>query len=238
LALILTRRLTSRIEFGEHVFLKVMSQLGDMRYCTSVILHQEEAMSERDSKPTESVKTDADHRTSRRALLAAGAAAIAGAASAVVAPGTAKAHHPAGTNGTGPGVYEASLTSSPTDHGPKIPTVSYHPNDGLVSVIIRAWQNNNFKKKLLSFDETDDVSNLSTPPKYQRTKRRLELVGQVFIDQPVVITEDQYKAGYVKRDNAEVVFVLPNTPNDLVEGPETALGNSARALMAAVPFGM
>jgi hypothetical protein len=190
-------------------------------------------MSERDSKATDSVKTDADHRTSRRALLAAGAAAVAGAAAAVVAPGTAKAHH--APPSIGPGVYEAT---TPPAHGPKIPTVSYHPNDGLVSVIIRAWQNKNFKDKLLSFDPGEDVSDLSTLPRYQRTKRRLELVGEVFIDQPVVITEAQYKAGYVKRDNAEIVFVLPDTPKDLVEGPETALGNSARALMAAVPFGM
>ena len=192
-------------------------------------------MSERDSKPTESVKTDADHHTSRRALLAAGAAAIAGAASAVVAPGTAKAHH--ASPNTGPGVYEATTPGGPA-HGPKIPIVSYHPNDGLVDVIIRAWQNNNFKKKLLSFDSDSDASDVTKDPQYPRTKRRLELVGQVFVDQPVVITEDQYKAGYVKRDNAEIVFVLPNTPKDLVEGPETALGNSARALMAAVPFGM
>jgi len=195
-------------------------------------------MSQRDSKAAESVKTDANYRTSRRALLTAGAAAVAGAAAAVVAPGTAKAHHPGGSNGTGPGVYEAPLPSPSTDHGPKIPTVSYHPNDGLVSVIIRAWQNNNFKNKLLSFDNDSEASDVTKDPQYPRTKRRLELVGQVFIDKPVVITEKQYSNGYVKRDNAEVVFVLPNTPKDLVEGPETALGNSARALMAAVPFGM
>jgi len=190
-------------------------------------------MSERDSKPTESVKTDADHHTSRRALLAAGAAAIAGAASAVVAPGTAKAHH--APPNTGPGVYEAT---TPPAHGPKIPIVSYHPNEGLVSVIVRAWENEEFRKNLLSFDETDDVSNLSILPKYLRSRRRLGRVGEVFINKPVVITEDQYIAGYVKRDNAEVVFVLPNTPEDVVEGSDTPTSDSARVLMAAVPFGM
>jgi len=190
-------------------------------------------MSQRDSKSTESVKTDANYRTSRRALLTAGAAAVAGAAAAVVAPSTAKAHH--ASPNTGPGVYEAT---TPPAHGPKIPMVSYHPNDGLVSVIIRAWQNNNFKNNLLSFNNNADASNTTVNPQYPRTKRRLASVGQVLIDKPVVITEEQYRNGYVKRDNAEIVFVLPNTPEDLVEGSETALGNSARALMAAVPFGM
>ena len=112
------------------------------------------------------------------------------------------------------------------------PTTRRHARDG---------KNPKFQEKLLSFDNDTDANDSGNPdkkPKHARTQRRLGRVGGVYLDRPVVITEKQYKAGYIMRNNKEVVFVIPNKPDQVIDDAGSDTGATARALMAAVPFGM
>lgn len=196
--------------------------------------HQDKDIIEAD---TENAKN-----SSRRGFLAGGAAAFVGTAVAAVAPKQVEAHKAGAdhvTHETVPGVY-LKAPSATNPHGPMIPVVTYHPNEGLVSVIVRAWKNEKFHAKLLSYDSDADAGDGTSAkkPNHARTQRRLGKVGNVHLDRPVVITEKAYKDGYIMRNNNEVVFVIPDKPDQVIDDAGSETGATARALMAAVPFGM
>jgi hypothetical protein len=82
-------------------------------------------------------------------------------------------------------------------------TISYHPNDALAHAIVRAWSDDAFKNRLLTFSENMQQRD------HERTRAALREVGIVIETMdPVVVTEEQYRA-YNEQDN-HIVFVLPN----------------------------
>src|SRR5262245_7316462 len=108
----------------------------------------------------------------------------------------------------------------------------HYPSDNLISVIIRAWTDDTFRKDLLTFDDSPKPS----PRKegdYAKTKKALHDMG-VFIDYPVVLTHVQFEAGFEK-EGREVVFVLPKEPTK-TEGKYSIA--TARAAMQFCIFGM
>jgi hypothetical protein len=101
---------------------------------------------------------------------------------------------------------------------------SYAPNDSLAQMIVDAWVDEEFKRVLLNPDNAKAL--FATRGFYWNGTTR----------KPVVITEDDYNAGYAMQHDDEVVFVLP-THNGTCPPGQTLL-NTARLLMAATPHGI
>jgi hypothetical protein len=80
----------------------------------------------------------------------------------------------------------------------------YHPNEALANAIVKAWSDDEFRTRLLTFPGSDMRN-----PNYQSTRDALSEVG-VNIDKlvPVVLTPQQY-ATYRRRAN-QIIFVLPD----------------------------
>src|SRR5690349_11903619 len=107
---------------------------------------------------------------SRRRFLTGGAVAAAGAIVTAVAPKVAEAAENAAQRGS---------TTDPAG------CVSYHPNEKLAGAIVRAWQDLEFKTRLLTFrPEQPDFAK----PNYESSRAALAEVD-VFIEKPVVLTE-------------------------------------------------
>ena len=104
-------------------------------------------------------------------------------------------------------VFEADSTT-------RVAPVPYHPNDTLANVIVNAWANNSYRDTLL-----------------KDPKGTLAQAGLSF-DDVKVLTEDQYRAGYI-RNKKQVIFVLPDKPFGLY----VAL-DQARVAMSVTAFGM
>jgi hypothetical protein len=75
---------------------------------------------------------------------------------------------------------------------------SYHPNDALAAVIVRAWSDQGFKARLLSGANLSNKAN---------TKTALEEVG-IFLTDVVVLSPEQYE-GHT-RAKGQTVFVMPD----------------------------
>jgi hypothetical protein len=101
---------------------------------------------------------------------------------------------------------------------------TYAPNDSLAQMIVDAWCDPEFKRVLLDPDNAKAL--FATRGFYWNGTTR----------KPVVITEDDYNAGYSMQNDDEVVFVLP-THNGKCPPGQTLL-NTARLLMAATPHGI
>jgi hypothetical protein len=132
-----------------------------------------------------------------------------------------------------------SVNEGVTDSdGTSVDTDSFHPNDNLVDAIVRAWTDDGFRTGLLSFPKITRREDWrpTDPPNYANTQQALAAVG-VYFERPVVLTRDQYKWGYKKKEGNEVVFVLPDPP-----GRPEFLGRrsfaTARAAMAITARGM
>lgn len=81
--------------------------------------------------------------------------------------------------------------------------ISYHPNEALAHIIVRAWSDDRFKNRLLTFPV-----DLQTP-NYDNTRAALQEMGiTIETKTPVVLTEQQY-ANFTSQDD-QIVFVLPN----------------------------
>ena len=194
---------------------------------------------------TDTTETDDARMTSRRDLLAAGAAAVVGAtalsstSSQVAAAGTGQA--------PGPGVWEvqidlgagtAKLVRVPDAHFGADPDLA----NTLVKIILAVWDDSSHKTDLMSTDygtvraKLVQLSNLHgnggspPPPAQAHSDKRISL------NKPRVISQAMYNNGYVKASVEEIVFVLPDPPG--TDNSTGTTGGSVRALMAAVPFGM
>jgi hypothetical protein len=101
---------------------------------------------------------------------------------------------------------------------------SYAPNDSLAQMIVDAWVDEEFKRVLLNPDNAKAL--FATRGFYWNGTTK----------KPVVITEDDFNAGYAMQHDDEIVFVLP-THNGTCPPGQTLL-NTARLLMAATPHGI
>jgi hypothetical protein len=82
---------------------------------------------------------------------------------------------------------------------------NYHPNETLASAIVRAWSDEDFRNRLLTYP-----TNNMRAPNYENTRGALREIG-VGIDNPmipVVLTPQQY-VSYRRRAN-QIIFVLPD----------------------------
>ena len=115
---------------------------------------------------------------------------------------------------------------------------SYYPNENLVVAIVRAWSDPGYRDRLLTFPDgaAADWKALDRAAAYRKTSSALAEVD-VFINSPIVITEDQ-RSTYVfpKQSltdaNRELLFVLPAV---FGSNPTAA---SARIAMAVTPCGI
>ena len=125
-----------------------------------------------------------------------------------------------------------------SDSSGNVDPLWYHPNDNLASAIARAWADDSFRKRLLTFDETKDAANwqgLDYGKTLLRTSQALA-EEDVFVATPVVLTHVQYIKHYKKQSDDEVVFVLPKRP-DTLANHHYAL-EAARMNMRFIVFGM
>jgi hypothetical protein len=94
------------------------------------------------------------------------------------------------------------------------PEVRYYPNDNLVFAIVRAWSEESFRARLLTFkfDESADWSKFSTVDYGTMVAKTRDALAEVdvFLDAPVVLTQKQYVEYKPKDPQKEVVFVLPD----------------------------
>jgi hypothetical protein len=113
----------------------------------------------------------------------------------------------AATAGAGPGQRRrarAAPTGQPRSAWRTDECISYHPNAALALAIVRAWSDNAFKNRLLTFPV-----NMQTP-QVDSTRAALREVG-IAIDpplRPVVLTQQQYPT-YTRLAD-DIVFVLPD----------------------------
>jgi hypothetical protein len=117
-----------------------------------------------------------------------------------------------------PGIFRDSTRKE------EVADFSYAPNDSLAQMIVDAWVDPEFKKVLLN--PANAKALFATRGFYWNGTTR----------KPVVITEDDYNAGYAMQHHDEIVFVLP-THNGTCPPGQTLL-NTARLLMAATPHGI
>ena len=96
---------------------------------------------------------------------------------------------------------------------------SYPPSEALAQMIVQAWTDEKFRERLLD------------------RKNAKEILAErgFFLQNPVVITDEDYYKDYVMENKNEVVFVLPQKPGD----PKgKSLLDTAKLLMAITPNGI
>src|SRR5262245_47830574 len=85
----------------------------------------------------------------------------------------------------------------------KVVDTSY-TSDDLAKMVIAIWKDpTGLGAKLTG-------SNLSSAKRSDNAKDELENNRGILLDHPIVITEDEYEAGWQQENENEVVFVLPN----------------------------
>jgi hypothetical protein len=115
----------------------------------------------------------------------------------------------------------------------------HYPNDNLVSTIIRAWLDPDFRRSLLSYPDAKTREQLASAARATDYKKSRDCLAQmgVYIQNPVVLTPEQYELGYTKHD-CDAIYVLPDTPNagDLPYAKYSV--DTARTAMKFCMFGM
>jgi hypothetical protein len=107
----------------------------------------------------------------------------------------------------------------------KVPVADFnYQNDALAEMIVEAWRNDPFKRRLLS--DQDFV--------------RSELADRgIYLQNPVIISEDDYwNDRHTKASDDEIVLVLPNDNRPGQPKQGHSLLETARLLMACVPNGI
>jgi hypothetical protein len=124
---------------------------------------------------------------------------------------------------TEPGVWKHK---NPGTDDPDVKTADFsYKNDDIAGMIVQAWTNNNFRNGLLN-------GNIAARTTAAQTALQ-NLASPINMTSPIVITEDEYGAGWDSDSPNQVVFVLPNRgrqAGDLLE--------NAKLLMACVPNGI
>jgi len=117
-----------------------------------------------------------------------------------------------------------------------IPTFSLAPNDGLAEIIVQAWTNEDFRKKLLERDAQDPKK--ITDGAVKAATDSVNAAG-FNLKRAVVISEKEHDQNYRMQDPTEVVFVLPD--HERLRSPFVSgksLLDTARLLMACTPNGI
>src|SRR4026209_673394 len=103
-------------------------------------------------------------------------------------------------------------------NGNAINAVTYHPNTALANAIVKAWGDNDYKERLLTFNAKHITAHgpytITSRPEakdYTRTKKALDDVGFDGVNKPVALAFPQYDAVGYQKVVGEVVFVLPDT---------------------------
>ena len=117
--------------------------------------------------------------------------------------------------------------STPPDPNERVADFSYQ-NESLAQMIVRAWVEPSFRRRLLTRRRNGTSPN---------TRAELAERG-IYLTNPVVITEDDYKNGYHMRRRDEVIFVLPDQPRTTRPPRGETLLETARLLMACTPNGI
>jgi len=110
----------------------------------------------------------------------------------------------------------------------------YTPNDALAQMIVDAWCDENFRNLLLMGEDETKGEERRKAAKALFASRGFYWNGTSKI--PIVISENEYNAGWVLTHQDELCFVLPN--HDGTCPPGQNLLETARLLMAATPNGI
>jgi hypothetical protein len=115
------------------------------------------------------------------------------------------------------------LRRTPNPQGPDVVVDFSYTSDSLAQMIVDAWVDEDFRKKLL---------------KKENAKSLLAARG-FYLENPIVISEDDYRKNYTQDDDNEVVLVLPN-PRHVTRQipPGQSLLETAKLLMAVTPNGI
>jgi hypothetical protein len=92
--------------------------------------------------------------------------------------------------------------------------ISYHPNDDLAKVIVAAWKSDSVTNELLTFPRDGPAvwkKGYDYEEALARTRKALQsIVPDLQLNRPIVLTPAQHAKGYKKKNDDEVVFVLPD----------------------------
>jgi hypothetical protein len=106
----------------------------------------------------------------------------------------------------------------------KVADFSYQ-NDSLAALIVHAWEDDAYR---------DSLTTGTMATRKANAKKELGDLG-IYLENPIVITEDEYVPGFQLPDADGVVFVLPNKGRATLPGP---LLETAKLLMAITPNGI
>lgn len=97
-----------------------------------------------------------------------------------------------------------------------------YTSDALAEMIVEAWTDEAYRTKLLNKEDAK------------------ELLAQrgFYLENPIVITEDQFNKHYRQEDDREIVFVLPDVTRVTRREQGQSLLETARLLMAITPNGI
>jgi hypothetical protein len=110
----------------------------------------------------------------------------------------------------------------------KVADFSYE-SDSLAELIVEAWTDQNF---------TNDLTTGTQAAREANAKAAFAARG-IFLQKPIVITEDEYDAGYHVPDPTKgIVFVLPRQTRTDAPPAHQSLLETAKFLMAFVPNGI
>jgi hypothetical protein len=127
------------------------------------------------------------------------------------------------------GIYRPTPQgAAPSDDEQRVAEFSYQ-NDALADLIVDAWSEPRFLRDL-----TDKASTQTARSKVAQDA--LDDRG-IHMSRPIVITEDEYYAGFTMEDPNGVVFVLPNGGR-ANPAQDHSLLEVAKLLMACTPNGI
>jgi hypothetical protein len=104
----------------------------------------------------------------------------------------------------------------------RVADFSYHPNDSLAQMIVDAWVDKSFRTLLLD----------------KKNAKALLATRGIYLENPVVITEQAYYKHHVLQSKNEVVFVLPDETRAAAAPTGQNLLETAKLLMACTPNGI
>jgi hypothetical protein len=105
----------------------------------------------------------------------------------------------------------------------RVADFAFQPSDSLAQMIVDAWVDKGFRDELLN----------------PKNAKKLLAERGIYLEQPVVITEEEYNNHYEMKSDKEVIFVLPDKRRaDLSPPKHMTLLETARLLMACTPNGI
>jgi uncharacterized protein with GYD domain len=111
-------------------------------------------------------------------------------------------------------------------HDPDVKVLDFsYESTVMAQLVVDAWANAGLKTTLL--DHTHQAA----------VRTELENRG-IFLSHPVVLTEDEYNAGWQQDHDDEVVLVLPNDGRKTAASGGFTLLETAKLLMAVTPNGI